>query len=273
LAEAWWFWPLALFALTFLFGIVAVLAGVGGGVLFVPIIGGFFPFHLDYVRAAGLILALTGSLSATPALLRSGTASLRLAMPLALIGSVMSIVGALVGFALPVQAMQTALGLIILAITALMLLSGEGVPAGAHRDDRLGRWLQLHGEGWRVHRTAAGTACFALIGFVGGLFGLGAGWANVPTLFLVMGAPLKLAVATSSVTISIINASAALVYIESGAALPMIVAPSILGVMLGARLGAVILERARPRAIRQVVIAVLLVSGARALLKGLGLWN
>ena len=27
-------------------GIVAVLGGVGGGVLFVPIIGGFFPFHL-----------------------------------------------------------------------------------------------------------------------------------------------------------------------------------------------------------------------------------
>src|ERR671924_490547 len=115
----WWAWPIVLFAITFAMGIVAVLAGVGGGVLFVPIVGGFFPFHLDYVRAAGLILALTGSLSATPALLRSGTASLRLAMPLALTGSVMSIIGALVGFAVPVQAMHAVLGLTILAITAL----------------------------------------------------------------------------------------------------------------------------------------------------------
>ena len=37
----WWMWPLALFAATFAMGIVAVLAGVGGGVLFVPIVGAF----------------------------------------------------------------------------------------------------------------------------------------------------------------------------------------------------------------------------------------
>jgi uncharacterized membrane protein YfcA len=273
LTEAWWFWPLALFALTFAFGIVAVLAGVGGGVLFVPIVGGFFPFHLDYVRAAGLILALAGALSAGPALLRSGIASLRLAMPLALVGSITSIAGAMLGFFVPVRALQAVLGVIILLIAALMLLAGEGGLEGAHRDDALGKWLQLRGHDWRVHRTAAGIVCFGLIGLVGGLFGLGAGWANVPTLFLIMGAPLKMAVATSSLTISIINASAALIYIERGAVIPAIVAPSILGVMLGARVGVRLLEGARPKLLRQVVIAVLLVSGLRALLKGLGLWN
>src|SRR5687768_18427663 len=110
-ALPWWIWPLALFAVTFLLGIVAVLAGVGGGVLFVPIVGGFFPFHLDFVRGAGLLLALCGALSATPSLLRNGLASLRLAMPLALIGSITSIGGALLGFALPTDFVQTALGL------------------------------------------------------------------------------------------------------------------------------------------------------------------
>src|SRR6185503_15704675 len=97
----WWLWPIALLACTFAMGIVAVLAGVGGGVLFVPIVGAFFPFHLDFVRAAGLLLALTGALSAAPTLLRSGLASLRLAMPLALVGSLGSIAGALIGLALP----------------------------------------------------------------------------------------------------------------------------------------------------------------------------
>src|ERR671926_1504347 len=98
----WWIWPIALFALTYLLGIIAVVAGIGGGVLFVPIVGAFFPFHLDFVRAAGLLLALTGALSAAPALLMNGLASLRLAMPLALVGSVTSIVGAHVGLSLPV---------------------------------------------------------------------------------------------------------------------------------------------------------------------------
>ena len=62
--RAWWIWPLALFAVSFALGVVAVVAGVGGGVLFVPIVGSFFPFHLDFVRGAGLLLALSGALAA-----------------------------------------------------------------------------------------------------------------------------------------------------------------------------------------------------------------
>ena len=41
-------------------GVVAVPAGIGGGTLFVPIVGSFFPFHLDFVRGAGLLVALAG---------------------------------------------------------------------------------------------------------------------------------------------------------------------------------------------------------------------
>src|SRR5574342_82491 len=97
----WWAWRAILFVVTFLLGIVAVLGGVGGGVLFVPIVGGFFPFHLDFVRGAGLMLALSGALSAGPGLLKTGLASLRVGMPLALVGSITSILGAMAGLALP----------------------------------------------------------------------------------------------------------------------------------------------------------------------------
>ena len=74
-AVAWWIWPIALFLASFALGIVAVLAGVGGGVLFVPIVGSFFPFHLDFVRGAGVLLALAAALAAGPRLLRDGLAS------------------------------------------------------------------------------------------------------------------------------------------------------------------------------------------------------
>jgi hypothetical protein len=61
----WWGWPLALFVVCFFLGIVAVPAGVGGGVLFVPIVGGFFPFHMDFVRGGGLMVALASALAAS----------------------------------------------------------------------------------------------------------------------------------------------------------------------------------------------------------------
>src|SRR5436190_16115263 len=91
---------------------------------------------------------------------------------------------------------------------------------------------------WRTHRTIAGIASFAGIGFFGGVLGLGAGFANVPALNLLMAAPLKVAVGSSALIISIINSSAAWVYIHRGAVLPLLVVPSILGVMLGSRIGA-----------------------------------
>jgi uncharacterized membrane protein YfcA len=277
----WWVWPIALFVATFAMGIVAVLAGVGGGVLFVPIVSAFFPFHLDFVRAAGLLLALTGALSAAPALLRSGLASLRLAMPLALVGSITSIVGALVGLALPTDAVQVALGLTILAIALLMWRSkrveGGEPPVG----DALGAALRMHGAyhdaaigrdvQWRVQRTPAAFLVFAGIGMLAGMFGLGAGWANVPAFNLLMGTPLKLAVGSSGLLLSVVDTSAAWIYLNRGAVLPLIVAPSIIGVMLGAKVGARLLRKARPELVRRIVIALLLISGARALLKGFGI--
>jgi uncharacterized membrane protein YfcA len=277
----WWLWPLALFGASFLMGIVAVLAGVGGGVLFVPIVGAFFPFHLDFVRAAGLLLALTGSLSAAPRLLRTGLASLRLALPLAVVSSVTSILGALLSFSVPAQALQVALGLLILGIAALMWASRRSEHPQVARPDALAAAFGMHGSyrdaalgrevEWKVHRTPAGFAAFAVIGFIAGMFGLGAGWANVPALNLLMGAPLKLAVGTSGFLLLGGAASASWIYLARGAVLPAIVVPSILGVMLGAKVGAELLRVARPGIVRRVVLTLLVLAGARALLKGLGI--
>ncbi len=279
---AWWWWPVGLFAMSFVLGVMAVVGGIGGGVLFVPLVSGFFPFHIDFVRGAGLLLALSGSLSATPALLRNGLASLRLALPLALVGSVGSIVGALVGFALPAPVLQTALGATILAIVALMWFGAKADQPRVERPDAIAIALRMNGVyhdpasgqdvDWRVHRTPAALVAFAGIGVLAGMFGLGAGWANVPVLNLLMGAPLKLSVGTSALLLSVIDTSAAWVYLHRGAILPMLVAPTVIGVMLGARIGARVLRVAPASAVRRVAIVVLLVAGLRAMLKGLGIW-
>jgi hypothetical protein len=103
------------------------------------------------------------------------------------------------------------------------------------------------------------------------MFGLGAGWANVPALNLLMGVPLKLAVGTSGFVLSVVDTSAAWIYLNRGAVLPMIVVPSLIGVMLGAKLGARLLRVVSSSAIRRIVLTVLLVAGGRALAKGLGI--
>ena len=282
-AMPWWAWPAILLVVTFLMGIVAVLGGVGGGVLFVPIIGGFFPFHLDFVRGAGLLVALAGALAAGPGLLRKGLADLRLAIPMALIASSCAIVGAMVGLALPTSVVQIALGVTVLGIVAIMMVARKSEFPDVPRADDLSTALRISGIyheastgqdiNWKIHRTPQGLAAFVVIGVMAGMFGLGAGWANVPVLNLVMGAPLKVSVATSKFLLSITDTSAAWIYVNNGAVLPMLVAPSIIGIMLGSIIGVRILARTRPAAIRYVVIVLLLFASLRALLKGFEVWS
>jgi uncharacterized protein len=254
----WWVWPVALFGVCFLLGIVAVPAGIGGGVLFVPIVSGFFPFHLDFVRGAGTLVALSGALSAAPRLLGSGLANLRLGLPLGITSSAGSIAGAMYGMVLEPRVLETALGLTILAIVAIMAL----VPRRTEGDD---------GSAWVPRHRALGMVLFAGIGFVAGLFGLGAGWANVPVLNLLMAVPIKVASGTSGLIITF--APAAWVYLHQGAVLAIIAVPSIAGMTLGARIGVRLLDVLRPESVRRLVLALLVFAGARMLLKGFGIWT
>lgn len=279
----WWAWPLILFIVTFLLGIVAVLGGVGGGVLFVPIVGGFFPFHIDFVRGAGLLVALSGALAAGPGLLKKGMADLRLALPVAVIASSCAIVGAMIGLALPANVINIALGGTILGIVAIMFLAKKSEYPEVKEADNLSTALRISGVyfeassgqeiNWKIHRTPQGLLLFIVIGVMAGMFGLGAGWANVPVLNLLMGAPLKVSVATSKFLLSITDTSAAWIYINNGAVLPMVVVPSIIGIMLGSIVGVRILARTKPAAVRYIVIIMLLFAGLRALLKGLEIWK
>jgi len=277
----WWVMPLGLFVLTFAMGIVAVLAGVGGGVLFTPIVGSFFPFNMDFVRAAGLLVALSGALAAGPGLLRKGMADLRLAIPVALIASSGAIVGALIGLALPDNIVQITLGVAILGIVVIMLMAKKSEYPEVKKADNLSTALRITGiyhetstnqdVNWKIHRTPQGLLTFIFIGVMAGMFGLGAGWANVPVLNLMMGAPLKVSVATSKFLLSITDTSAAWIYINQGAVIPMIVVPSIVGIMLGSFIGVKLLAKTKPAAIKYIVIALLAFSGIRAMLKGFGI--
>lgn len=278
---AWWFWPLVLLIVTFVLGIFAVLGGVGGGVLYVPIISGFFPFHLDFVRGAGLLVALSGALAAGPGLLKMNLASLRLAIPVALIASTCAIIGAMIGLALPTNIVQICLGATIIGICILMLTAKRSEYPEVETADKLSSALRIFGiyqEGstgkvidWKIHRTLQGLCLFVIIGIMAGMFGLGAGWANVPVLNLVMGAPLKISVATSKFLLSITDTSAAWVYLNQGCVIPMMVVPSIVGIMLGSFVGVRLLAYAKPTVIRWIVIAILAFAGLKAFLKGIGI--
>jgi uncharacterized membrane protein YfcA len=282
--KPWWFWPIVLFFFCLVLGVLAVMAGVGGGVLYVPLVSGFFPFHIDFVRGVGLMVALAGALAAGPGLLRRNLANLRLALPVALVASTCSILGAILGLylsSLNPDIIQACLGITIVGIALLLLFSKNTEKPVVTNQDAIGLALGLRGaywdDGaresveWKTHRTALGLCLFILVGLLAGMFGLGAGWANVPVLNLLMGVPLKVSVATSKFLLSITDTSAAWIYMNRGCVIPLIGVPSIVGLMLGSLIGVKILAIAKPKIIRYMVIIVLLFAGLKAMDKGFGL--
>ena len=84
-----------------------------------------------------------------------------------------------------------------------------------------------------------------------------------------MGAPLKISVATSKFLLSITDTSAAWIYLNKGAVIPMMVLPSLIGIMLGSFVGVRILKVAKPTFIRWMVIGILFFAGLKAISKGL----
>jgi uncharacterized membrane protein YfcA len=162
-----------------------------------------------------------------------------------------------------------------------MLMAKKSVMPEVERADKLSVALRIYGVyteestgekvDWKVHRTPIGMLLFIGVGVMAGMFGLGAGWANVPVLNLLMGAPLKISVATSKFLLSITDTSAAWIYLNKGCVIPMMVVPSLVGIMLGSFIGVRILRVAKPTFVRWIVIVLLFFAGAKALTKGLDL--
>ncbi len=283
---AWWFWPLFLFIFTLVIGIISPVSGVGGGVLYVPLATVLTPFSVDFIRGAGLVMAVTSALSSVPYLLKKGLANIRLYAVIAPIMVITSVIGSIVGLwvsnALPngKYYVKLLLGIIILLVFFIMITSkrlefpevrDEDVDSWSRKLGIVGEWYEPSLDRivqYKIKNLPIGMAMFGVIGFVAGMFGLGAGWANVPLLNIVMGAPIKVATATSMLIITA-NAPAIGIYLAKGAILPVVVVPSILGITIGARIGAKVAEIIRPAFVRWLVIGVLFLAGVLNIIKGL----
>jgi len=281
----WWVWPLILFCFTFSIGVIAPLSGVGGGVLVVPLATAFFPFSVDFVRGTGLIMALSSALSSAPQLIKKGLANIKIMSPVVVVSIITSVIGGIVGLwitnAFPAGKyyITIALGVVLFLIFIVMITSKRVEFPTVEKVDSLSEKLELEGSwfepsldkvvDYKITKLPIGMVCFALVGFIAGMFGLGAGWANVPVLNLIMGAPIKVAVSTSMAIITVNDAAAAWIYMAKGAVLPLIVVPSVLGISIGARIGAWLAVRVKPAFIKYLVLSIMLFAALLDIYKGL----
>ena len=275
------------FLLSFAIACIAVVAGIGGGVLFTPLMLAFTPLDSLMVRGTGLIVAMFSGLISTGPLMKSGLGNLKVSIYCCVgygIGAFTGAQGAILasrqlgvtgeGF------VRIALGLIVLLLALYFLQGGVKLEwPQVKQVDRFTKWLNLPqpyyeeslGKVIDYSITRAGWGLLAMVGvgMISGFFGMGAGWAVVPTMNLIMGVPLKVAAACSGILIGMGDCISVWPYILAGAVIPLFAALWLVGQVLGGIVGAQILIRVKAGSIRLILIGILLFSSFGLIAKGL----
>ncbi|WP_156785991.1 sulfite exporter TauE/SafE family protein [Archaeoglobus veneficus] len=268
-------------------GIVAVLGGVGGGVVFTPLMMGFTDIDTFIIRATGLFVAMAGALVAARPFLRRGLANVRLLFFAAVPYATFAVIGALLaGYVKETMGatgdalVKLSLGVLVIFIALLILFGGKRVeyPEVKNVDslsERLGLAMAYWEESlggvvdYKVTRSPVAILLFCGVGLISGMFGLGAGWAMVPVFNLVMLAPLKVAAACSKVLIGIGDTAAIWPYIMGGGIFPLFAVPCMIGLIVGTLIGAKIMLRVKAGFVRYLIIAIMFGSGLKLLQSGL----
>jgi len=268
--------------------IIAVIAGIGGGVIFTPIMLGFTSMDSLVIRATGLVVAMFGGLISSGPFMKSRLANLKVVF----FCGVPITIGALAGSVCAIYLhdalgdvgdgmVRLSLGILMLVI-AYFLFTGGGkteYPEPEHID-RFSAKLGLDGSYWesslgkvvdyRLVRAVPGAVIFISLGFIGGFFGMGGGAFLTATLNLVMMAPVKIAAACSGVLLAISDATAIWTYITYGALIAILAAPWMLGHVVGGILGAHLLIRIRAGFVRKILIFILILSSVKLVARGIG---
>jgi uncharacterized protein len=239
-------------------GAFGALLGLGGGILLVPILTLGFGVPLPAAVGTSLICVIATSTGAAAVNVGAGRADIRLGITLAGGTVIGAVTGGILAGLLP-ERLIAGLFAALLAYTALSMARGivrpAPVAAGPETDPTAPDGPSA--PSYRAHRLPVAVGGSLVAGNVSGLLGVGGGIVTVPLVHLVMGAPLRVAVATSNFMIGLTAAAGAYAYLFRGDVDVRLAAPVVLGVAVGSTLAAVVSSRIPTRVLRAVFVVVI----------------
>ena len=270
---------LVIFLVSIVAGLLGSLGGVGGGLVIVPVLTLFFGVDIHLAAGASIVAVIATSSGAAVAFLRDGWANVRVGMFLQVATVAGAMVGALIAPNVPTQVLLLTLGVVLLISVVMQVarLADEPAQAAPVTPDRLrlgGSFYSLRLArtlDYRPQRVGAGFAMMAVAGVISGLLGIGSGALKVLAMDGLMHLPMKVSSATSNFMIGVTAAASVGIYIARDYVDATLVAPVVLGILIGAVTGARLLPRLTNQHVRIVFIPVLLLIALETLLRGLGI--
>lgn len=248
-------------------GLLGSLTGLGGGVIIIPLLTLGFGVPMHYAIGASLISVIGTSSGAAVAFVKEGFTNMRIGMFLEIATTAGAIVGALVSGMLN----PNTIGIIFASILLLtVILNLKGKPD--HQEPRikgsLEDKLKLYGtfpdkgvlKSYSARNTVPGFFMMMFAGAMSGLLGIGSGALKVLAMDNMMRLPFKVSTTTSNFMIGVTAVASSLIYFQRGEIIPVIVAPVLVGVVVGSFIGSKTLMVSKTKKLKTffaIVITVL----------------
>jgi len=254
-----------LFAMGILAGSMGALLGIGGGVFLVPFLVLVLDVPMKIAVGTSLCTVIATSSAVSAGRLGRQLINLRLGMLLEVATTIGGLTGGLVAASMSAQTLQRLFGVVTAAAALVMVrrLDRRNVITDATVDPgRLGgRYHEDESGGevvYRVKRMPLAMIVSLAAGSVSSLLGIGGGIIKVPAMNAWCGVPLRAAAATSAFMIGVTATAGAVIYYGRGEIIPWVAASTVLGVLVGSRVGLRISARAKARWQKLLLVVVLL---------------
>jgi uncharacterized membrane protein YfcA len=269
---------LEIFLIAITAGIVGSILGLGGGIIIVPALTLLFDVPMRSAVAASTVSIIATSTGAAVAYLNDRLSNVRVAMWLEMGTATGALTGALAAGYLNQRLLFILFGLLLAYSGYNMFKYRKSELPGEVLPDRVSKRLGLAGSyhdhvldthvNYQVTRSIPGLIIMYFSGAAAGTLGIGAGIFKVPAMEQVMRMPFKASTATSNFMIGVTAASGAVVYFARGDVQPLIAGPVVLGVLLGALVGARLMVRMNTTTIRKLFIPLVIYTAIMMVYKG-----
>ncbi len=260
-------WELLLPLFGFLIVILASMTGVGGGIIFVPLLTLAYGFSPAHAVGTSLMVIIFGGLSATVGFAIQKRVYFKTGVLLAIATVPGSVVGAFLTSILQGAVLGLVFGFFLVVVAVRMVAANSIFRRRKLQQDNV-KFVRCESDlflNWG--RLAAGTGLAFFGGLVSGLLGVGGGVLLVPIMALVLLMPMHAVVATSMFTMIFTSLSGVAqhwilgnVNFEYGLLLA-------LGALAGAQVGARLCRRVSAEKLRLIFGVLVLVVSVQMIVK------
>lgn len=262
---------LLVFVVGVMVGGAGSMLGIGGGVMLIPLLTTLFGFGIKTAIGASIISVIATSSAAGAVYVERGLTHSRLAMVLEIATTAGALAGGITAVLISPRVLSFIFAFVLLYVAYTMSgFRGQdrgstmtGILDTTYRDPLTGGMVA-----YGVQHLPLGMGASFVAGNISGLLGIGGGIIKVPIMNVVMGIPIRAAIATSNFMIGVTAATSAIIYYQHGYINPSVAIPTALGVLLGARFGAVVGGRVRSYRLKQIFQGILVFFAVQMFIHG-----